>query len=296
MPGVTTAYQTGNHASRPAAGDGCILYACTTHSLVYRSDGSSWTTFLTLSGINTAADLPFVPAGSIAATDVQAAIEEVAAEAAGAGGSEDPIFDKFGAPTTAFEFDTSSLTGLTALGSPTTLDADTTVPDCLYIANGSGTAILGRYAAAPSAPFTAIAKVSDAAVVSGNFARLGGLFVAEATPGQVHYVSALHNNGWFWATAAHWSNPTTPTANLTGTDQGGDVQLPYYCAIVATSSTSFAFYVSKNGRVWYRRATAINPGYTVASVGLAVIVQSQAAAVAFDYLRIWDSALTLPFL
>ena len=48
MPGVTTAYQTGVHGSRPAADAGCILYSCTTHSLIYRSDGTNWTTFLTL--------------------------------------------------------------------------------------------------------------------------------------------------------------------------------------------------------------------------------------------------------
>lgn len=48
MPGVTTAYQTGNHAGRPANGAGCILYSCTTHSKVYRDDGTSWIDFLVL--------------------------------------------------------------------------------------------------------------------------------------------------------------------------------------------------------------------------------------------------------
>ena len=48
MAGVTTSYQTGVHGSRPAASAGCILYSCTDHGLVYRSDGSSWTTWLTL--------------------------------------------------------------------------------------------------------------------------------------------------------------------------------------------------------------------------------------------------------
>lgn len=48
MPGVTTAYQTGIHAGRPANGTGCILYSCTTHGLVYRDNGTTWTTFLTL--------------------------------------------------------------------------------------------------------------------------------------------------------------------------------------------------------------------------------------------------------
>lgn len=45
MPGVTTAYQSGNHAGRPAASSGCILYACSDHNLIYRSDGSAWATW-----------------------------------------------------------------------------------------------------------------------------------------------------------------------------------------------------------------------------------------------------------
>lgn len=43
---------TGDHASRPAAsavGSGG-LYSCTTHSLVYQTDGSSWSTWATLGG------------------------------------------------------------------------------------------------------------------------------------------------------------------------------------------------------------------------------------------------------
>lgn len=48
LPGLLA---TGNHASRPAAsavGSGG-LYSCTDHSLVYQTDGSSWTTWATLS-------------------------------------------------------------------------------------------------------------------------------------------------------------------------------------------------------------------------------------------------------
>jgi len=44
--------QVGDHASRPAAsavGSGG-LYSCTTHSLIYQTDGSSWTTWATLGG------------------------------------------------------------------------------------------------------------------------------------------------------------------------------------------------------------------------------------------------------
>jgi len=48
LPGLLA---TGNHASRPAAsaiGSGG-LYSCTDHNLVYQTDGSSWTTWATLS-------------------------------------------------------------------------------------------------------------------------------------------------------------------------------------------------------------------------------------------------------
>src|ERR1043165_8747819 len=53
MPGVTTAYQNGIHSARPAANSGCILYACSTHSLIYRSDGSTWTTWMTIGSTTT---------------------------------------------------------------------------------------------------------------------------------------------------------------------------------------------------------------------------------------------------
>ncbi len=41
MPGVTTFAQTGIHSARPANGAGCVFYSCTTHSLIYRDDGTT---------------------------------------------------------------------------------------------------------------------------------------------------------------------------------------------------------------------------------------------------------------
>lgn len=98
IPGM---FLTGDHASRPAAsavGKGS-LYACSTHGLIYQSDGSSWSTWATLGETGTATHIAdasdahdasaisFSPTGSVAATDVQAAIAEVASEAAGATGN-----------------------------------------------------------------------------------------------------------------------------------------------------------------------------------------------------------------
>ena len=42
----------GNHASRPAFGDvpEGTLYSCTTHGLIYQSDGAAWNTWATLGG------------------------------------------------------------------------------------------------------------------------------------------------------------------------------------------------------------------------------------------------------
>lgn len=49
IPGM---FLTGDHASRPAATavGGGALYACSTHALIYQSDGASWTTWADLSG------------------------------------------------------------------------------------------------------------------------------------------------------------------------------------------------------------------------------------------------------
>lgn len=67
MAGPLTLYQTGVHGSRPAASSGCVLYSCTTHSLIYKSDGASWTTFITIpTGSGVATDPIFDAAGDLA--------------------------------------------------------------------------------------------------------------------------------------------------------------------------------------------------------------------------------------
>src|SRR5690348_16479916 len=86
---------TGNHAGRPSSSlSAGTLYACTTHSLVYQTTdtGATWVTWATLgigdatthiadtSAAHAASAVGFTPARTIAATDVQAAIEEVASE------------------------------------------------------------------------------------------------------------------------------------------------------------------------------------------------------------------------
>lgn len=67
MAGPTTLYQTGIHSARPAASAGCVLYSCTTHSKIEKSDGSSWTDWLTIpTGSGVATDPVFDAAGDLA--------------------------------------------------------------------------------------------------------------------------------------------------------------------------------------------------------------------------------------
>ena len=91
MPGVVTAFPDPDiHANRPAASSGAVFYSCTTHSKVYRSDGSTWIDWLLLSGFSgDAVDVTFDPTGlaNTSATDVQNAIADLDGAIAGAGGS-----------------------------------------------------------------------------------------------------------------------------------------------------------------------------------------------------------------
>lgn len=85
MAGPTTLFQTGVHASRPAAGAGCVLYSCTTHSLVYRSDGSAWTTWMTIpAGASMATDTIWDAAGDLAVGTGADTAAKLAKGAAGA--------------------------------------------------------------------------------------------------------------------------------------------------------------------------------------------------------------------
>jgi hypothetical protein len=66
IPGM---FLTGDHASRPAAtavGTGSI-YSCTTHSLIYQSDGATWSTWATLGSTGSVAtDAIWDAAGDLA--------------------------------------------------------------------------------------------------------------------------------------------------------------------------------------------------------------------------------------
>jgi hypothetical protein len=210
------------------------------------------------------------------------------------GGGSDPVALTLGTPDTAYEFDTSSLTGLTAIGTATAEDANTSIPGHYYVKKvATGTVVLtGRYAAV-SAPCTVVTKLTAHNVFGLNFTRLGGLFVGTSTPGRVDAIHIVYNSGFF-ASVVAYTNPTTFSATI-GTDLIVAPQPPVYYAIVATSTTNVAYYYSFDGYVWKTRTAGRDPSMTIGSAGIVVDPEQTTHDVvgAYEYLRIWNSAKTL---
>ncbi len=208
----------------------------------------------------------------------------------GSGMTLDPVADVFGTPTTAYEFNTTSLTGLTAMGTPDVENAHTTVPGHYYIQDdAAGTAWVGRYIAY-SAPFTAIVRLSDhTARFNFNFAAM---FLGASTPAAID-IWGLRESGsgpslFLGRSATLTTDPTTITASSPFHGP------PPYLAIRANSTTSVEYLASRNGYLWFRTPTTRDPLLTIGSVGLAISSRGNGLAAAYDYLRVWNSALTMP--
>lgn len=227
--------------------------------------------------------------GYYTGTTVEAALQEAyAAASAGA----DPIAQMFGAPDTAFEFASSSLTGLTAIGSPASEAAHTTIPGALYYRDAtSTTAWMGRYLASPATPFTAITKIYAGNPAANYNAAALMVGVADPTTGALVTTSFTYNSTRK-VNVEKFTNRTTFVTTVTATGYEWP-PTPLYLAIVVNSTTSLDFYASMDGRAWRKHTSAYNPSITVGSVGLVMKSESSAGfACAFDFLRIWNSAKT----
>jgi len=237
------------------------------------------------SAAHAASAISFSPTGSIAATDVQAAIAEAASEA----GVPNLFRSVYGAPATAFDFDTNSLTGLTQFNSPDTCDAHTTVPGHLFLEDDeSGENMCGVYATAPSAPFTVAALLDIGSVLADS--HTAGLFIGSASPGQFD-ILALQNAARSVFTT-HWNSPTSFSG--TATSGMSQINVPIWLAIRVNSNTDVDFLYSMDGVAFKKYTDSRNPGFTAAVVGLAINANAGGVrfAAAFDWLYIYTSALT----
>jgi hypothetical protein len=225
--------------------------------------------------------LHFAPAG------------DVGASGAG-GGSMDGgalVQSILGAPDTGFDFDTSSLTGLTSFNSPDILDADTTVPDCLYIQdNESGQNVCGVYATAPSAPFTVIAGLRAAGYKDSNAVTLG---IGDGTPGAFEQIGIQNEARNLLST--RWNSPTSFSGTIT-THGVGAFETPLYLAIRVHTITNVDFLASADGITWFKLTDSRDPSMTPAVVLLAINANATGdeLGAAWDFLYIYNSALTLP--
>lgn len=203
--------------------------------------------------------------------------------------TSDPVLAAFGVPATAFEFDSTSLTGLTALtNAATTVNAHTTVPGHYFI-KAPAAGVAGHYAAIPGAyPWTAITKISDYNA-RGNYNE-AGIFVGVATPGSLRTLGIGYGTLQGIQTE-QWTNPTTYSSSPQSMSRDAGL-MPMWFAIRANSNTSVDFLVSYNGRTWFALASAVNLGITIGSVGIFGKSDGSNVSVAFDFLRIYTSALT----
>ena len=210
----------------------------------------------------------------------------------GAAAAVDPVQELFGTPTgSAFEFATSSLAGLTALSpTPDVENADTSVPDAYFVQDNLGTtAWCGRYLAAPAAPFTVITKILDD-TVRADF-NGAAVFIGEATPGVMELIQ--HTSLVRDIKSERFTNPTTFSSTLASTTD--DREPPLWLALRVNSATSVDYLYSSGGWVWVALTAARNPAITIASVGIAGKSENTGgSAAAFEFLRVWTSALTFP--
>lgn len=211
------------------------------------------------------------------------------------GGSSTPTFDPvdeyFGTADHAFEFDTSSLTGLTALGTPDAEIADTRYSSWLWYADNAGSNTwVGRYLDGLSQPYTGITRCTSIYPYAGGTAI--GLFIG-SNFGALDVLDVTDSNQ-----TLHIDNWTATSGGSQGNAYGAFASLrpDYYFGIVVNSSTSVDYYWSLDGMNWLQLLTGRNPGNTgtLDAIGVGVKANGTTWQGAFDYLRVWDSAKTFP--
>lgn len=208
--------------------------------------------------------------------------------------SDDPLIRQFGAPNTDFDFNTTSLTGLTGINTPTASNSNTTAPSHLYIKVNGGGNPAGYYIATPgSYPFTAVAKLSNISPPVGiDYFSTGAFFVGQSTPGNLELIQLMHFSDWVVA-SEYWSNPTTYSSTNGSNQTVRFAHTPLWFAARMANADDLEFWYSFNGYTWRRRHTK-DPSFTVGSVGIMAHPNQSTYNVStlWDYLRIWNSSLS----
>lgn len=210
-------------------------------------------------GANTAAKLAIGTSGYVLTSN-----GTTASWAAASGGS-DPYAD--------YAFTT--LSGWTQFGSPDTCSVANFTNRLHLKKNATGSvALAGVYQAQPSYPFTLDLYVEDATPINSNYARIAGLFVAEASmAGKVLAIHANAQSSAYNHVEVASVQYTTITAYGSSPHSQGDTFMgrpPIFYRIVAASTSSVSLYYSYGGKVWRLLASAYDPGFTIGAIGMFV--------------------------
>jgi hypothetical protein len=145
------------------------------------------------------------------------------------------------------EFDSSTIGG-TALGSPTTIDANTTVKSFLYVkkAANTGENLTGRYWTDHtfSAGDILVCKLY-ASTARSDFHSVG-VFLGEGTPGKVEAI-AFGFSGGARINVSSWTTPTGTYSAITPYTTLLQTRSPVWLAIRYNSSTSLDYFFSYDG-------------------------------------------------
>ena len=292
MAGPATLYQTGDHASRPANGAGCVLYTCTDHGLVYRDDGSSWSTWLTLPGAGAAttwADLD----------DDHDAHDHtgVPGVGSGSGGGTIERFDVGAAPGSPDaaddEFEDASITGWTRVHNAGT-------PKGSWSENHGS--LSWRQTATGATELDVYAKAR--AISIGDYVEAGGRIFVDTNTTLGLFVGFSNGTvfgtsnavGTFWhansARNRFMLNPW-PGHNTRGTDgtpifDRSHTGVRWYVRVKYEAANSWGLYVSPDGHNWLSVQTlAYTMTPTHVAFGMACLsTMAPTNWVVFDYVRV----------
>lgn len=199
---------------------------------------------------------------------------------------QDPILARFGTPTTAWEFNSADLTGLTAVGSLTEEDANSTLKGHYFgRLSNSSMHFAGRYAVPPSPPWTALAKFSG----DNSRATLNkvGVFVGPDNDGPWDFMHVGNVNRTLDC------HVVTNTGSL-GASFLTDVITPvggeYIMVVQARSATEVDMSIALgNVAQGHHVSFGRNPGVGV--VGFGVIDDEFGVAFLLDWFRIYNSVI-----
>ena len=312
---------TGTHAARPAAtavGSGA-LYSCTDHSLVYQSDGSTWTTWATLggsgdvatdaiwdaagdlavgSGADTAARLAIGTAGQVLTVNAGATAPEWAAAAGGSGDGYDAGYDPRRPPSSGLnavtdEFDDSSLDGdWTWTTTPAATVSESVYPGWLNLDGGtdaSSTEHILRRAFAPGSAALSVAARVRFGMANGNYSGAIGVGLLD-TSDVVIAGLRMYSDGTSTGSKAHRIFYGTG-AGAAGVASGGAMgeQDMWFLITKADSSTTYTFYFSGNGLNWQFISNSTS-GTSVQKVGILYLADTDSAPEgSVDFVRVFDS-------